>query len=285
MEVDYEAWLPPFMKKTIRMVEDPQTDEIISWSSSEKSFIIWDHQRFSYTLLPKYFQHNNFSSFHQELNNYGFKKISPDKWEFENQWFQKGKKHLLKNIRSRNQDGEKLQQKSMRPWLDHRQIGTRTELENLRPKENTLDTMDALDQNIKRRNQNYQKLQPKRATRPCLDHRQFSIRTKQEDPCLKEKSQSEDTMDAIDKSKNERDQNQEELATHLSKVRTLFSASLGSENFIWWDKLLEDGLSICKNDAQVEEFAERHYKMVLELENWIAKSQDGTGAMPNGLED
>lgn len=61
---------PPFLTKTLIMVEDPETNCIISWNPSGTSFIIWDHLRFAKELLPKYFKHSNFSSFIYQLNNY-----------------------------------------------------------------------------------------------------------------------------------------------------------------------------------------------------------------------
>lgn len=61
---------PPFLKKTFEMVEDPDTDPIVSWSASRDSFIVWDSHEFSKILLPKYFKHSNFSSFIRQLNTY-----------------------------------------------------------------------------------------------------------------------------------------------------------------------------------------------------------------------
>ncbi|XP_062199013.1 heat stress transcription factor B-2c-like isoform X2 [Phragmites australis] len=93
--------LTPFLTKTYQLVDDMAVDDVISWNDDGSTFVVWRPAEFARDLLPKYFKHNNFSSFVRQLNTYGFRKIVPDRWEFANDCFRRGEKRLLCDIHRR----------------------------------------------------------------------------------------------------------------------------------------------------------------------------------------
>ncbi|XP_059295765.1 heat stress transcription factor B-3-like [Lycium ferocissimum] len=99
LEYVRKASTAPFLLKTYMLVEDPATDDVISWNADGSAFIVRQPAEFARDLLPTLFKHSNFSSFVRQLNTYGFRKIATSRWEFSNDLFRKGDKDLLCDIR------------------------------------------------------------------------------------------------------------------------------------------------------------------------------------------
>lgn len=100
---------PPFLLKTYMLVEDPATDDVISWNAEGTAFVVWQPAEFARDLLPTLFKHSNFSSFVRQLNTYGFRKVSTNRWEFCNDKFRRGEKDKLCDIRRRKAWANKQQ--------------------------------------------------------------------------------------------------------------------------------------------------------------------------------
>ncbi|KAJ7942855.1 Heat shock transcription factor [Quillaja saponaria] len=115
--------LPPFLKKCYKMVDDEETNSIISWSQNSNSFVILDMAEFTLRLLPKYFKHNNLSSFIRQLNYYGFRKVDTDRWEYSNNGFIRG---LMKEVKSLKADRKALTQELVK--LSQQQESTENRL-------------------------------------------------------------------------------------------------------------------------------------------------------------
>jgi len=64
---------PPFLLKTYDLLEEGEAEDItkiVSWNAEGTSFVVWSPAEFSELTLPRYFKHNNFSSFIRQLNTY-----------------------------------------------------------------------------------------------------------------------------------------------------------------------------------------------------------------------
>ncbi|KAL4166854.1 hypothetical protein KRP22_012343 [Phytophthora ramorum] len=105
------AAAPVFLQKTYDMIESSPS-AVACWGDGGSSFIIKLPREFAKTMLPRYFKHNNFSSFVRQLNFYGFRKHKKDEivisteedesknwWEFYHEKFVRGRQELMAQIR------------------------------------------------------------------------------------------------------------------------------------------------------------------------------------------
>ncbi|RDW28745.1 hypothetical protein B0I71DRAFT_34146 [Yarrowia lipolytica] len=99
---------PAFVFKLWNMVNDPAYDEYIRWMPDGKSFQITGREQLEKIVLPRFFKHNNFSSFVRQLNMYGWHKVqdvtsgsmqsNDEVWQFKSPNFIRGREDLLDNI-------------------------------------------------------------------------------------------------------------------------------------------------------------------------------------------
>ncbi|CAG7887076.1 unnamed protein product [Brassica rapa] len=98
------AWmsLSQFYTGIYKVVDDPSLDSIISWSESNKSFVIWDPKELVEKKILRRFFRNKLSHFIKDLKSHGFVRIkgSDEHLEFgHEQYFVRGKPELMIKLR------------------------------------------------------------------------------------------------------------------------------------------------------------------------------------------
>ena len=95
---------PNFLLKLYQILENESYKDIIHWTEDGKYFIISNLHDFTEKLLPKYYKHNNYSSFIRQLNMYDFhkKKSGQNEHVFHHQNFIRNRKDLLKLIKRKS---------------------------------------------------------------------------------------------------------------------------------------------------------------------------------------
>uniref|UniRef100_A0A1J3HJS9 Heat shock factor protein HSF8 n=1 Tax=Noccaea caerulescens TaxID=107243 RepID=A0A1J3HJS9_NOCCA len=100
MANDCTRFLHTFYMGVYQLVDDPSSDSIISWSKSNKSFVIWNPEElFRRKLLSKFYI-NKLSHFISELDDCGFVRIKESQHlEFgHKEYFVRGQPELLKTM-------------------------------------------------------------------------------------------------------------------------------------------------------------------------------------------
>ncbi|XP_022822200.1 heat shock factor protein isoform X2 [Spodoptera litura] len=151
--VEIGASVPAFLGKLWKLVNDTETNHLISWSPGGKTFVIKNQADFARELLPLYYKHNNMASFIRQLNMYGFHKITSvengglryekDEIEFSHPCFMKGHAYLLEHIKRKianpkslvasNENGEKV---LMKPELMNKVL---SDVKQMKGKQESLD--------------------------------------------------------------------------------------------------------------------------------------------------
>ena len=92
------------MLKLYNILENDECKDIIQWGDNGKYFVVKNIHDFTEKILPKYFKHNNYSSFIRQLNMYDFhkKKSNQNEHLFHHKNFIKGKKDLMKEIKRKS---------------------------------------------------------------------------------------------------------------------------------------------------------------------------------------
>lgn len=141
--------VPAFLAKLWKLVEDPETDDLICWSPNGRSFFIRNQAQFARELLPHYYKHNNMASFVRQLNMYGFhKKVSVelgglkcdrDEMEFAHQFFCKGHPYLVEHIKRKiaSSKGQDPTLTPIKPELMNKML---TEVRSMRGRQEHLDS-------------------------------------------------------------------------------------------------------------------------------------------------
>ena len=95
-----------FLIKLYELINNKNYNNDIHWSQDGNSFIIENFQNFCYNIMPKVFGLKLFSSFHHQLNCYGFVKIKEQ--EYYNKNFTKNNRKLLFNIKRKKKRNKKI---------------------------------------------------------------------------------------------------------------------------------------------------------------------------------
>ena len=86
-----------FLTNLYDLINNETYNNDIHWNKDGTSFIIKNFHNFCYNIMPKIFGLHIFSSFHHQLNCYGFVTINTH--EYYNKYFTKNNRKLLRNIR------------------------------------------------------------------------------------------------------------------------------------------------------------------------------------------
>lgn len=120
LETSGKGNIPAFLTKLWKIVADQEYDELISWNENGTTIKIHEPVNFSQEILPKFYKHNNFSSFVRQVNMYGFRKIidvtgakhGDGDWEFYHTYFQRDHPENIAMMKRKGQIKEETKMNS-----------------------------------------------------------------------------------------------------------------------------------------------------------------------------
>ena len=162
MELNEENETPKssFLLKLRTILNEPGNEEYIKWNEDGKFFILYcqNINTFADNILPQYFMHRNFNSFHRQLNLYNFRTTpndNQDEIHFIHAKFKKGiSDDEIKNIKP-------IKKKPIKRTKNLKKIKKKNKkLNSVQVEENEFENIDNLDEDtkIQKIKENIQKL-------------------------------------------------------------------------------------------------------------------------------
>ena len=92
---------PNFPATMHAILFDSALKDVIAWMPHGRSWRILNPRELEIRVLPKYFEHNKFSSFIRQTNGWGFRRLTkgPDRHSYYNENFLRGLPHLCKKMK------------------------------------------------------------------------------------------------------------------------------------------------------------------------------------------
>lgn len=136
-----------FLKKLFEILKEPLFNKYIRWSRDGFSFIIVDEKLFLKKVMPKYWTHDNFASFHRQLNLYNFKKLKTENGEhkYEHEEFNKYKDIKEIELIKKKVKNKKEKENNFKKDIKENNI----EENKIIGKNNYLENFENLDENVK----------------------------------------------------------------------------------------------------------------------------------------
>ena len=93
--------VPNFPATMYAILCDPALKDVIAWMPHGRSWRILNPRELEIRVLPKYFEHNKFSSFIRQTNGWGFRRLTkgPDRHSYYNDIFLRNLPHLCKKMK------------------------------------------------------------------------------------------------------------------------------------------------------------------------------------------